>query len=145
MPAAIRRTDLVEYADRPCSGYSGGNKRKLSTALALLAGFAVLRKYVLEPRRANRAEEELLRVIGRQSVMLNKLRNTWEFIQTEDGRAATKKEFSKLHHYGTWDRPIETARAPSEAVFVKGKIAASTKHFEVPEKRKEKAEFVSPP
>ena len=56
-----------------------------------------------------------------------------------EGRAATKKEFSKLHHYGTWDRPIETARAPAEAVFVKGKIAASTKHFEVPEKRKEKA------
>jgi len=40
--AAIRRISLEEHADRACGGYSGGNKRKLSTALALLAGPGVV-------------------------------------------------------------------------------------------------------
>eukprot|EP01006_Ploeotia_vitrea_P010395 TRINITY_DN26993_c0_g1_i1.p1 TRINITY_DN26993_c0_g1~~TRINITY_DN26993_c0_g1_i1.p1 ORF type:complete len:1759 (+),score=157.69 TRINITY_DN26993_c0_g1_i1:43-5319(+) len=34
--AFIDMVDLVKYADRPCGGYSGGNKRKLSLAVALL-------------------------------------------------------------------------------------------------------------
>ena len=34
----IRRLDLGMYADKPAHTYSGGNKRKLSTAIALVAG-----------------------------------------------------------------------------------------------------------
>ena len=34
----IRRLDLGMYADKPSYTYSGGNKRKLSTAIALVAG-----------------------------------------------------------------------------------------------------------
>jgi len=34
---ALRAVDVVEFQDRPTSAYSGGNKRKLSTALAYLA------------------------------------------------------------------------------------------------------------
>ena len=30
------RLSLTEYADRPCGTYSGGNKRKLSVAIALI-------------------------------------------------------------------------------------------------------------
>jgi len=33
----IRKLDLVLYADRICGDYSGGNKRKLSTAIAFIA------------------------------------------------------------------------------------------------------------
>lgn len=36
--SVIRRIGLEEFADRPCGSYSGGNRRKLSTALSLLAG-----------------------------------------------------------------------------------------------------------
>ena len=32
----IRRLDLTQYADKPSYTYSGGNKRKLSTAIALI-------------------------------------------------------------------------------------------------------------
>lgn len=32
----IRRLDLSQYADKPSHTYSGGNKRKLSTAIALI-------------------------------------------------------------------------------------------------------------
>lgn len=32
----IRRLDLTEHADKPSYTYSGGNKRKLSTAIALI-------------------------------------------------------------------------------------------------------------
>ncbi len=32
----LQRLGLMEYADRPSFGYSGGNKRKLSTAIALI-------------------------------------------------------------------------------------------------------------
>eukprot|EP00051_Salpingoeca_urceolata_P022285 m.359766 g.359766 ORF g.359766 m.359766 type:complete len:1971 (+) comp19951_c3_seq13:616-6528(+) len=32
----VERLDLVKYADRQCYSYSGGNKRKLSTAIALI-------------------------------------------------------------------------------------------------------------
>lgn len=32
----IRRLDLTQYADKPSHTYSGGNKRKLSTAIALI-------------------------------------------------------------------------------------------------------------
>ena len=33
---ALRKLALTEYADRQSGGYSGGNKRKLSTAIALI-------------------------------------------------------------------------------------------------------------
>ena len=34
---ALSRLDLKAHADKPVKAYSGGNKRKLSTAIALLA------------------------------------------------------------------------------------------------------------
>jgi ATP-binding cassette subfamily A (ABC1) protein 3 len=34
--ALIKMINLTKYADRPCGKYSGGNKRKLSLALALI-------------------------------------------------------------------------------------------------------------
>ena len=33
---ALRKLGLVQYSDRPSGTYSGGNKRKLSTAVALI-------------------------------------------------------------------------------------------------------------
>lgn len=33
---ALRKLSLVQYADKPSKMYSGGNKRKLSTAIALI-------------------------------------------------------------------------------------------------------------
>ena len=33
----VNLADLDEYADRKCGNYSGGNKRKLSIAMALVA------------------------------------------------------------------------------------------------------------
>ena len=38
----IGRLGLQQYADRPCEGYSGGNKRKLSTAIALIGDAPVV-------------------------------------------------------------------------------------------------------
>ncbi|KJE91770.1 ATP-binding cassette transporter 1 [Capsaspora owczarzaki ATCC 30864] len=38
----IRKLQLDKYADRPCGTYSGGNKRKLSTAIALVGNPAVI-------------------------------------------------------------------------------------------------------
>ncbi|BDA45751.1 probable ATP-binding cassette sub-family A member 3 [Coccomyxa sp. Obi] len=38
----LQRIDLAEYADRVCETYSGGNKRKLSVAVALVGGPAVV-------------------------------------------------------------------------------------------------------
>ena len=34
--SAIKTVGLTQYADRICGDYSGGNKRKLSTAIAML-------------------------------------------------------------------------------------------------------------
>ena len=34
---ALVKLQLKEHADKPVSAYSGGNRRKLSTAIALLA------------------------------------------------------------------------------------------------------------
>ena len=34
---ALQKLELMEYADRPAGTYSGGNRRKLSTAISLLA------------------------------------------------------------------------------------------------------------
>lgn len=34
---ALLKLGLKEYADRPAGAYSGGNRRKLSTAISLLA------------------------------------------------------------------------------------------------------------
>lgn len=33
---ALKKLELAKYADKPASTYSGGNKRKLSTAIALI-------------------------------------------------------------------------------------------------------------
>ena len=33
---ALKKLELTKYADKPASTYSGGNKRKLSTAIALI-------------------------------------------------------------------------------------------------------------
>lgn len=33
---ALKKLELDKYADKPASTYSGGNKRKLSTAIALI-------------------------------------------------------------------------------------------------------------
>lgn len=33
---AIRKLGLLNYADRQCGSYSGGNKRKLNTAISLI-------------------------------------------------------------------------------------------------------------
>ncbi|KAK9842270.1 hypothetical protein WJX81_003820 [Elliptochloris bilobata] len=38
----LRRLDLAEYADRACESYSGGNKRKLAVAVALVGEPAVV-------------------------------------------------------------------------------------------------------
>eukprot|EP00744_Colponema_vietnamica_P001462 GILI01002420.1.p1 GENE.GILI01002420.1~~GILI01002420.1.p1 ORF type:complete len:1195 (+),score=422.18 GILI01002420.1:401-3586(+) len=35
---SLRDMDLEQYADRPAGGYSGGNKRKLSVAIAMVGG-----------------------------------------------------------------------------------------------------------
>ena len=39
---ALKKLDLVNYADRVTGTYSGGNKRKLSTAIALLGAPPVI-------------------------------------------------------------------------------------------------------
>jgi ATP-binding cassette subfamily A (ABC1) protein 2 len=39
---ALTKLDLLQYADRPVGTYSGGNKRKLSTAIALIGGPALI-------------------------------------------------------------------------------------------------------
>ncbi|XP_054722736.1 ATP-binding cassette sub-family A member 2-like [Uloborus diversus] len=39
---ALKKLDLVNYADRVAGTYSGGNKRKLSTAIALLGAPAII-------------------------------------------------------------------------------------------------------
>ena len=33
---ALEKLELTKYADKPAGTYSGGNKRKLSTAIALI-------------------------------------------------------------------------------------------------------------
>jgi len=40
--AMIERIGLKEYCDRPCGGYSGGNKRKLSVGVALIGNPGVI-------------------------------------------------------------------------------------------------------
>ena len=44
---AIARLQLVQYAERSAGGYSGGNKRKLSTAIALIGNPDIV--YLDEP------------------------------------------------------------------------------------------------
>jgi len=44
---ALQKLDLMQYADKPAGTYSGGNKRKLSTAIALIGGPPVI--YLDEP------------------------------------------------------------------------------------------------
>ena len=39
---SLVKLDLVKYADKPSGTYSGGNKRKLSTAIALLGNPQVI-------------------------------------------------------------------------------------------------------
>merc|ERR1719453_231946 len=38
----LEKVTLTPYADRPCGSYSGGNKRKLSLAIALVGSPAVI-------------------------------------------------------------------------------------------------------
>lgn len=38
----LEKLELTQYADKPAETYSGGNKRKLSTAIALLGNPAVI-------------------------------------------------------------------------------------------------------
>lgn len=38
----IEQLGLMAYADRECGTYSGGNKRKLSTAIAMIGSPAVI-------------------------------------------------------------------------------------------------------
>ena len=38
MEWALAKLDINQYADRPVGTYSGGNKRKVSTAIALIGG-----------------------------------------------------------------------------------------------------------
>ena len=45
--------DLTQYLDRPCGQYSGGNKRKLNVALALIGRPKV---YILTNVKVNFAE-----------------------------------------------------------------------------------------
>ena len=40
----IEEMGLRQYADRPAGGYSGGNKRKLSVAMAMIGDPQVCRK-----------------------------------------------------------------------------------------------------
>jgi len=40
--AMIARIGLADYCDRPCGGYSGGNKRKLSVGVALIGNPSVI-------------------------------------------------------------------------------------------------------
>ncbi len=41
---------LNEYADRPCGHYSGGNKRKLSVAIALIGLIKMIFKKNIDKR-----------------------------------------------------------------------------------------------
>jgi ABC-type multidrug transport system ATPase subunit len=43
----IARLGLTEFADRCAGGYSGGNKRKLSVGISLIAGPSVLVAYLI--------------------------------------------------------------------------------------------------
>ena len=57
IPALVQRllckTTLTPYADRVCGAYSGGNKRKLSLAIALVGSPAVV--FLDEPSSGMRA------------------------------------------------------------------------------------------
>lgn len=39
---ALKKLDLLQFADRPCRTYSGGNRRKISTAIALIGSPALI-------------------------------------------------------------------------------------------------------
>lgn len=39
---ALEKLELTKYADKPAGTYSGGNKRKLSTAIALIGNPAFI-------------------------------------------------------------------------------------------------------
>lgn len=45
---ALKKLELTKYADKPASTYSGGNKRKLSTAIALIGYPAFI--FLVRPR-----------------------------------------------------------------------------------------------
>lgn len=51
----IDRLSLTEYADRPCGTYSGGNKRKLSVAIALIGNPPVVFLYAPPQHHAAQA------------------------------------------------------------------------------------------
>lgn len=45
---ALEKLELTKYADKPAGTYSGGNKRKLSTAIALIGYPAFI--FLVSPR-----------------------------------------------------------------------------------------------
>jgi ATP-binding cassette, subfamily A (ABC1), member 3 len=51
--AIINRLTLAPYADKPCQGYSGGNKRKLCVGIALVGGPPIV--FLDEPTTGNKS------------------------------------------------------------------------------------------
>ena len=56
---ALRRLDLMQHADKPAGQYSGGNRRRLSAAIALLGAPQLLLLVSLE-RERERVKHQLL-------------------------------------------------------------------------------------
>lgn len=52
----IEELSLTEYADRPCGGYSGGNKRKLCVGIAMVGNPKVV--FLDEPSTGMHAQTE---------------------------------------------------------------------------------------
>jgi ABC-type multidrug transport system ATPase subunit len=64
--AGVNRTGLAEYADKPCGGYSGGNKRKLCVAIALIGKWPACAELVSVLNRSARVPRQPVdRVPGR--------------------------------------------------------------------------------
>ena len=59
--SALLQLDLMEHADKPAGHYSGGNRRRLSTAIALLAAPQLLLLVSGEGGRGR--EREIKRVV----------------------------------------------------------------------------------
>lgn len=68
----IEEMGLKQYADRPAGGYSGGNKRKLSVAIAMIGDPQVLSLSpkrltlsIVAPKEITKLRHFLLCVLGR--------------------------------------------------------------------------------
>lgn len=53
----VKKLGLTQYADREAGGYSGGNKRKLSTAISLIGAPPVIFLVRITVARCNRGHE----------------------------------------------------------------------------------------